>query len=297
MDKKLRELKLLFESIILKAKKIKDNKKYTDDERNAIIKGIKEEFTDALLSLEYIIETPGYRDPAYEVQESFVLKAKDLDIIKDDKELDEIFVEIYKRKKSKDINVIEEIKKRFKKIILEKPLDLNKLAYILLESTEVEEPGFITEKYMVDKLKELEVFDEVYKIYNEIITRAGEKFKREEERELKTHEARLRTLEREREREEEAKFKKEYGYVSRRAGSYWKTVDAMFPKVAKLPVELESPGLCLKCKKVIKNELYYYEPKSGVLMHSKCAKEEFEKEAYKSKSELEIVEIIKELYK
>ena len=83
-DKKLRDITVEFERLISKGKKLKDNKTITDVKRKEIIKSLKEEFTNALLSLEYIIEEPAYRDRAFEVQESFVSKARDLCIIKDD---------------------------------------------------------------------------------------------------------------------------------------------------------------------------------------------------------------------
>lgn len=267
-DRKLREIKQDFEHIIEKVEKLKVNKKISDKNRKEFIAHLKEEFTEALLSLEYIIEAPGYRDAAFEVQESFCLKAKEVDIIKDDKELDEIFMEMSKRKKAKDINVLEEIKNHFKKIISKKPLDLNKLAYVLIDATEIEEPDFTTEKYIVNKLKELGVFNDVYEIFNEIITRAGEKREREEARELKNHESRLRTLEREREKE----LKKEYAVVSKRAGSFHKTLDAIYKDKPLTPPVFESPGICEKCGYPITDTFYYHDIKTGVVMHTECAK-------------------------
>lgn len=267
-DKKLKDITAEFERIIKKAEKLKANKKYTDDERESIIKGIKEEFTEALLELEYIIDTPGYRDAAFEVQESFCLKARDLNIIKDDKELDEIFMEISKRKKAAGTERIKLLKKDFEKLILEKPPDINKLAYVLHDAIGFEEPGFVTEKYFVERLKELELFDDVDKLLEEIITRAGEKREREEVIIKNNHEARLRTLERERKKE----LKKEYAEVSKRAGSFHKTLDAIYKDIPLAPVLFESPGICEKCGKPIEEVLYYHDLATGVIMHSDCAK-------------------------
>ena len=282
MNKKLRDVQIEFEHIIAKAEKLKANKKYTADEREAIIKALKKEFTGVLLDLEYIIDTPGYRDPAYEVQESFVLKARDLNIIKDDKELDEIFIEIHKRKKAASADETKAIKKSIDKAISEKPPDINKLAYILHDIILVEEPGSDTELYAIKKLKELGLFDEVYKLFNEIITRVGEKREREEALEIKNHEARLRTLEREQEKE----VKRELATVGKRARSTRKTLLAEAKEARDAaPVHFESPGICAYCHKIIKDIFYHYEPRTKELMHTSCY------ELYKAEREREEVRL------
>lgn len=298
IDNKLRDINIELERIISKAEKLKANKKYTDDERTAIIKALKKDFSDSLLALEYLTEDPTWRERAFEVQESFCLKAKEVGIIKSSRELEEIFKEIYEVKKAttEDGEKLKAIKKSIDEAISER--DLSKLAHIWHDILELHIDGlsYDADLYIHEKLLELELVEEVENLLLEIRERAKEKRFRDEEQEIKNHEARLRKLEREQEKEEEKKFKKEYGAVSRRAGSYWKTVNAMYPEAAKPPIELESPGFCIKCRKIIKNELYYYEPKSGVLLHSGCAKEEFDKEEYKGKPELEIIDIIKERY-
>lgn len=101
-DNKLRDIKLVFERIIEKAEKIKANKKLTDDERGAIINGLKEEFIGALLSLEYCIDNPAWRDRAFEIQESFCHKAIESGILKDKSELELLFIEVSEIKKSKE---------------------------------------------------------------------------------------------------------------------------------------------------------------------------------------------------
>ena len=278
-DNKLRNITVSFERIIEKAKKIKANKKLTDDERGAIINGIKEEFVDALLELEYVIDTPGYRDPAYEVQESFCLKAQDLSIIKDKKELDDIFMEIYKIKKAKreDGDELKAIKKEIDKAI--KAKDVKKLAYISYDIIkEVTKLTADTEEYLFAKMYNAKLEKEVDEEVKKIKEREEEKEASKLEREISEYEARLRTLERKHEKE----YKKELASIGRRARSAKKTLlsDAKGVREREV-VRFESPGFCQYCHKKIEDVFYHYDPRTGEMMHKSCYalyKEEKERE-------------------
>ena len=272
-NKKLADIKIIFERIIEKAEKIKDNKKLTGDEREAIIKGLKEEFTNALVSLEYCIDTPAWRDRAFEIQESFCHKAIESGIIKDKNELELLFIEVSEIKKAKeeDGDELKAIKKEIDKAI--KAKDVKKLAYISYETIkERTKLSDDTEQYLFEKLYNTGLEEEVDKLSGEISGRAEEKKLREWNHELKEHEARLRTLERDRKKE----LKKEYADVSKRAGSYYKTIDAVYKDVSLAPPEFESPGICQKCGKPIEETFYYFEPATDILMHSDCAKKAFD---------------------
>lgn len=270
--------------------------KELDGIKKTLEKGVREKNREniilGLAELQLLIDEPRYvhREKAFEIEETVMedltnIESEKLEFV--DKTVignirSAIFLEVEEAKKKKKAyhDAPEEIKKHFEKLISKKPLDLNKLAYLLYDVVLVEEPDNITEKYFVSKLKELEVFEGVDILLDEIITRAGEKREREEEHELKNHEARLRKLETERKKE----LKKEYGKVSKRAGSFHKTLDAIYKDVPLAPVVFESPGVCEKCGKPITETLYYHDIKTGVIMHSDCAKKVLDiKKKYKGK--------------
>ena len=252
-DKKLRDITVEFERLTSKGKKLKANKKYTDDEREAIIKALKEEFINALLSLEYVIEEPGYRDRAFEVQESFCLKAKEVDIIKDKEELERIFKEIYEIKKTKeeDDDELKDVKKDIDKAISKR--DINKLAYIRFENLKKEDSSFAfkVDNYFMLKVEEAELMREVSEILEDIEKRELEKTLRELERKERIQ---------------------EYKTVSKRAGSFHKTLDALYKDKPLVTPEFESPGICEKCGFPITDTFYYHDIKTGVVMHTDCAK-------------------------
>lgn len=270
-ENKLREINIELERIISKAEKLKANKRYTDEERTAIIKALKKEFSDSLLALEYLTEVPAWRERAFEVQESFCLKAKEVGIIKSSKELEDIFKDIYEVKKAttEDGEKLKAIKKSIDKAISKR--DLSKLAHIWYDILElpIDEVSSAADLYIHEKLLELELVEEVENLLLEIRERAKEKRFREEELELKNHEARLRKLEREHKRE----LKKELTAVGRKARTTRKSLLSEAKEAREgAEVHFESPGICAYCGKRISEVFYYFDPKSSIIMHSMCHK-------------------------
>ena len=100
-ENKLRDIKIEFERIIKTAEQLKADKKVTGVKRKEILYHLKKEFTDALLSLDFVVDTHGYHESGFELEESFCHKAYDSGIIKDGDELNEIFREIFEIKHSR----------------------------------------------------------------------------------------------------------------------------------------------------------------------------------------------------
>lgn len=203
------------------------NARELDTIRKSLEAAVKEKNYEKIIlglaELHLLIDEPryAYREKAFDIEETVLedlvnIECEKLEFV--DKTITEnirnaIFLEVGEAKKRIKLkpNALEEIKKRFEKLISKKPPDLNKIALVLHDAILIEEPGDNTPKYIVSTLKELGLFNEVDKLLDEIVIRAGEKRERErereEEQELKNLEARLRALEREEAKEEKERLR------------------------------------------------------------------------------------------